>query len=152
MYKYQMEHVFSYTGTLAPPEIIGPVPEGIRGNFYITGGTVKGPRLQGRLRPVGADWFVLRPDGVGHPDVRLTIETDDGALIYMTYIGFGDAGVDSYEKMLRGEMPATLPLKHAPSLRTAHPAYQWLQREFLVAIGEFDLATLSASYDVYALH
>ena len=36
MIDYQLEHICSYTATLAaPPEIIGPVPEGIRANFYV---------------------------------------------------------------------------------------------------------------------
>jgi len=34
MIDYKLEHIFSYTGTLAPPEMIGPAPEGIRVNFY----------------------------------------------------------------------------------------------------------------------
>ncbi|MBN8887109.1 MAG: DUF3237 domain-containing protein [Rudaea sp.] len=151
MFKYEMEHLFSFTGSLAPPELIGPVPEGIRGNFYITGGEVKGPRLNGKVRPVGCDWFHLRRDGIGGPDVRTTIEADDGALIYVEYAGFADMGEDGYEKMARGELPAKLPLKNRVLARTAHPQYQWLHRAFAISIGEFDLATLSASYDVYAV-
>ena len=56
MFEYQMEHIMSYNATLAPPEVIGPLAEGIRVNFYVTGGTVTGPRVFGKLRPVGADW------------------------------------------------------------------------------------------------
>lgn len=151
MFKYAMEHLFSYTGNLAPPELIGPTPEGIRGNFYITGGSVHGPRLNGKLRPVGADWFCLRADGIGTPSVRTTIESDDGALIHVTCEGFGDLGEDGYAKMLRGELPAKLALKSRVIASTAHPNYQWLHREFCISIGEFDLASLSASYDVYAV-
>ena len=82
---------------------------------------------------------------------RTTIETDDGALIYVEYAGFADMGEDGYEKMARGELPAKLPLKNRVFARTAHPQYQWLHRAFAISIGEFDLATLSASYDVYAV-
>ena len=152
MFPYEMEPVFSYTvGLAAPPEVIGPVPEGIRANFYVTGGTVQGERLKGRVRAVGGDWFLIRRDGIGQLDVRTTIETDDGALIDVAYCGLGDLGPDGYDKFLRGELPKTLTLRTAPQLRTAHPAYQWLQRAFCVGIGEVDLERFSVSYDVYAV-
>lgn len=49
MFSYSLEHIFSYTATLNPPEVIGPVPEGIRLNYYVTGGQWKGQRLKGRF-------------------------------------------------------------------------------------------------------
>ena len=57
------------------------VPEGIRANFYLDGGTIEGPRLQGKVLAVGADYLLLRSDGVGVLDVRATFEAADGALI-----------------------------------------------------------------------
>jgi len=151
MYPYQMELLFSYTARLSPPEMIGPVPEGIRVNFHVTGGEASGPRLSGRIRPVGADWFLLQPDGVGELDVRATLEAPDGALIYTRYRGLTDFGVDGYAKMLRGELPAKLSLRTAPKFSTAHPAYQWLHRRFCIGVGEVDLNALTASYDVCAI-
>ena len=71
-------------------------------NYYVTGGEVTGPKLRGKLRPVGADWFTLRTDGVLVLDVRATIESDDGALIYVTYRGLTDFGEGSYDQVLRG--------------------------------------------------
>jgi len=66
MHDYTMEHLCSVTATLEnPPEIIGPTPEGLRLNVYISGGEVTGPRLQGKVLPVGADWLTVRSDGVG---------------------------------------------------------------------------------------
>ncbi|WP_020650923.1 DUF3237 domain-containing protein [Solimonas variicoloris] len=146
------EPLFSMQATLqAPPELIGPVPEGIRVTFYVSGGRVEGPRLRGRLRPVGADWFTLRRDGVGQLDVRATIETDDGALIQVDYPGLTDVGADAYERFLAGEMPPRLALHTGPRLRTAHPDYQWLQRLYCVGVGEADLQTFEVRYRVYAL-
>ena len=48
-------------------------------------GELRGPKLNGKVRPVGADWALLRPEGVTITDVRATIETDDGALISAAY-------------------------------------------------------------------
>jgi hypothetical protein len=147
-----LEHLFSYMANLkAPPEIIGPVPEGIRVNFYVTDGVLTGPRLRGRLLPVGGDWLTLRRDGIGVLDVRATIETDDGALIDVAYRGIGDLGEDGYEKFLRGETPKKIALRTAPMLRTAHPRYQWLHRVFTVGVGEADFERFAVRYDVYSI-
>ena len=81
MHEYRMEHLFSCTVDLKnPPETIGPTPDGLRINFYIAGGVVTGQKISGRFLPVGADWAIMRTDGVGVLDIRATIETIDGAL------------------------------------------------------------------------
>jgi hypothetical protein len=107
---YNLEHLFSYTVILDEPEVIGPVAEGIRVNLHFTGGEINGPKVYGKLRPVGADWLTIRTDGVGILDVRATIETQDEALIYSSYTGVGDLGEDGYDKFLQGDPPReTLP-------------------------------------------
>ena len=95
MFEYDLEHVMSYTLRLNPPEVIGPVSEGLLANFYFAGGEVNGPKVYGKLRPVGADWLTIRTDGVGILDVRATIETREEALIYLAYTGVGDLGEDA---------------------------------------------------------
>ena len=153
MINYTLEHLFSYNATLHPPEVIGPVPEGLRANWYISGGEVHGPKLHGKLRPVGADWLTIRPDGVGVLDVRTTIETHDGALIYVAYSGVVELGEDGYQKLLRGEpLPSGLPLRTAPRCSTSHPDYRWLNRLQCVGIGQsFAEERSEVVYDVYAL-
>ena len=83
--------------------MIGPLPEGIRAIFYVTKGEITGPKLRGRILPGGGDWLMVKPSGVGILDVRATLESDDGALIYIAYTGVGDLGEDGYQKFLRGE-------------------------------------------------
>jgi len=152
MFDYTMEHICSYTATLeSPPEMIGPVPEGIRLNAYVTGGEVTGPRIQGKLRAVGADWLTLRSDGVCILDVRGTIETHDGALIYLAYPGVGDLGEGGYEKFLAGEAPETFSIRTAPRLSSSHPDYTWVNRHQYVGVGAGDFANFSVAYDLYAL-
>jgi Protein of unknown function (DUF3237) len=152
MIDYTLEHLFSYTGTLAAaPEVIGPVPEGLRVNFYSTGGDIVGPAVRGCVRPVGGDWMTVRRDGVGVLDVRTTFETDDGALILVTYGGVADLGPDGYDRFLRGDLPATVPLRISPKFGTSHPAYEWLNRMHCVGVGEYRAAANAACYDVYAV-
>ena len=151
MFDYKLEHLFSYTVTLEPPEVIGPVPEGIRSNFYVNGGEATGPRVHGKVRPVGGDWATLRTDGVAILDVRATIETGDEALIYVSYTGMGDLGEDGYERFLRGELPGSVPVRMVPRFSTAHPGYQWLNRLQCLGVGEVNLESLEVAYDVYAV-
>ena len=99
----------SYNASLAPPEIIGPIAEGIRVNFYVTDGLFAGPKIKGKVRPVGGDWLTLRKDGIGILDVRATMETDDGALIYIVYTGTLDLGAEGYKNFAEGKLPEFYP-------------------------------------------
>jgi hypothetical protein len=151
MFDYKLEHVCSLKYLLAEPEIIGPVGEGLRLITPIAGGEVTGPRLSGKIRPTGADWATIRRDGVVVIDVRATLETDDGALIQLTYTGRGDLGEGGYESFLRGDPVPVVPLRIVPVMQCSHPDYAWLDRPQFVGVGAADLAKLSVSYDVYAL-
>lgn len=65
---------------------VGQTPRGHRQIAPVTGGRFEGARLNGKVYP-GADWVINRPDGVMLIDVRLTLESDDSALIYLSYEG-----------------------------------------------------------------
>ncbi|WP_116366689.1 DUF3237 domain-containing protein [Parahaliea mediterranea] len=152
MFEFEMDHLFSYHAILqSPPEVIGPVAEGLRLNYYVTGGEVSGPRVRGKVRPVGADWLTIRTDGVGILDVRATIETHDQALIYIAYQGVADFGENGYKAALDGDLPATVGLRCAPRLQSSHPDYLWVNRIQCVLVGESDVVNSIVSYDGYAL-
>lgn len=152
-YSMQMEHVTSYRATLAEPEVIGPVPEGLRLNFYVTGGEVLGPRIKGVVRPVGADWLTVRPDGVGILDVRTTLETEDGALIYTHYTGVAEFGPEGYSRFIEGTPPPPegFDLKIRPVYQTSHPDYLWLNRAFCIGVGKAFPDKREVSYDIYSI-
>jgi len=150
--EYKLEHILTYTGRLvSSPEVIGPLPEGIRVNFYSAGGEIVGPRIRGELRAVGGDWATVRKDGVMRLDVRTTFETHDGALILVTYRGVVDLGENGYEAFLRGELPQVARIRTSPVFSTSHPDYLWLTRLFYLGVGEYRAATNEAKYDVYAV-
>lgn len=75
------EHVFDETVTIADLLNIGKSKYGERRLIPITGGTFKGPNIQGVVVPGGADWQLTRPDGDTELDARYTLKTDDGVLI-----------------------------------------------------------------------
>jgi len=146
-----LEYICSYWATLASPEVVGPVAEGIRINLYVTDGEVSGPKMRGRLRTVGGDWLLLRTDGVGLLDVRATMELNDGALVYTTYGGVVDLGPDGYNQFLKGILPPRPELQIVPRYHTGHPDYLWLNRLQCVGVGVFDVAQSRVSYDIYAM-
>ena len=150
MYEYDLEHVCTMSVSLqSPPEVIGPTPDGLRLNIYITGGEVHGERINGKFRPVGADWLTVRSDGVGVLDIRATIETTDSALVYVSYQGLADAGEDGYQRFLDQDLPARVPLRGAPRFQTAHPDYLWLNRIQCLNVGEVDTQAWQVGYDLY---
>jgi hypothetical protein len=92
------------------------------------GGWVKGPKISGILLSPGADWFHVLPDGTGRLDVRGTLKTDDGALIYISYNGIVSQPKESAEREEKGEVLTSKDeyFLTAPTLQTASQKYAWL--------------------------
>ncbi len=124
--------------TTAPVQAIGAVPHGARLTFPITGGTFAGERLRGNVLPGGGDWATLRPDGVLELDLRITLETDDGALIHMTFDGIRHGPPEVIAALGRGEAvdPARYYFRTVPRFETAAPKYAFLNRIVAVGVGE----------------
>ncbi len=106
----------------AATQQVGSTPHGVLSIFPVIGGSFEGERLRGRVLPGGADWATARPDGTFELDLRVTLETDDGALIHMTFTGIRDDANQYFR---------TLPL-----FETAAPKYAFLNRLLAVGIGE----------------
>lgn len=99
------------------------------------GGTFVGPRLKGEVLPGGGDWVLLRGDGVNELDIRLTLRTNDGPLIYVRCDGIFDAGPDVRARIAAGEdvAPAEYYFRTTLVFETGAEQYRWLNR--LVAVG-----------------
>lgn len=88
MSEVETEFLFEARVELAEPQHLGQTPEGYRMIIPVAGGRFEGPRLSGEVVPMsGADWSRIRPDGSGALDVRMTLRTDDGALIHVHWHG-----------------------------------------------------------------
>jgi hypothetical protein len=106
----------------APIQEIGPTPHGTLSIFPIVGGTFDGERLRGTVLPGGGDWVTRRTDGVFELDLRATLETDDGALVYLTFSGVRDDASHYFRTL--------------PRFETAAPKYDFLNRLLAVGLGE----------------
>jgi Protein of unknown function (DUF3237) len=124
--------------TVASPQKIGAGPHGTRLTAPITEGHFEGPRLRGRVLPGGGDWTILRGDGVLELDLRVTLETDDGALIHMTSLGIRHGPPDVVAALARGETvdPSAYYFRTLPRFETGHPKYEFLNRLLAVAGGD----------------
>jgi hypothetical protein len=122
----------------APPQQLGTVPHGVRSFVPVTGGDFEGPRLRGKVLPGGGDWLLLRSDGVLELDLRVTLETDDHALIYMTFQGLRHGVPDAIAALGRGEVvdPATYYFRTLPRFETSAEKYAFLNRMITVGVGE----------------
>jgi hypothetical protein len=122
----------------APPQKIGAVPHGLRSIVPVTGGDFEGPRLRGRVLPGGGDWLLLRSDDVLELDLRITLETDDHALIGMTFQGLRHGPAEVIAALGRGEVvdPATYYFRTLPRFETAAEKYAFLNRIVAVGVGE----------------
>lgn len=123
---------------LGSPQVVGDGPYGLRRIIPIEGGTFEGPRLSGRVLPGGADWQFIRPDGIAELDARYTLETDDGALIYVSNPGIRRGPKEVMERLARGEKcdPGEYYFRTRPVFETGSPKYQWLHGIVGVGVGE----------------
>ena len=96
-----LEHLYDMHADLEPPQVVGATPLGMRQIFIVKGGTVDGPHIKGAILPCGGDWVLIRSDGAVQLDVRATLRTDDGALIYATYGGLIIAEPAVFGRLLR---------------------------------------------------
>lgn len=123
--------------TLAAPQELGDTPHGRRRVIAITGGSFRGERLSGRVLPGGADWQLVRADGVAELDARYTLETADRALIYVRNFGYRHGPADVMRRLAAGEAvdPALYYMRTTPRFETGAERYRWLNGLICVASG-----------------
>jgi hypothetical protein len=130
---------------------IGAAPIGWRALYPVNGGRFEGPRLSGRVLPDGADWIVRRSDGATVIDVRLGLETDDGAVIAMSYTGLIVVAPEAAGRFRKGQPVAydETYIRTTPRFETADPRYDWLNR--IVAVANGAPRGVSPTYQVFAI-
>jgi hypothetical protein len=132
------DFVSRFSVAVGAPVEIGAAPGGLRRIVPILGGTAEGPGLSGEILPGGADFQLIRPDGVAEIEARYTLRTPDGALVYVVNRGLRHAAPEDMARLLRGEPvpPERVYFRTAPVFETAEPTLAWLQRRLFVALGE----------------
>jgi len=144
--------LFTIEMTLHPLHDLGATPHGHRRIIPVSGGAFEGTRLRGIVLPhAGSDWLIERADGSFQQDARLGLQTDDGAVISMSYRGIRHSAPDVAARLARGEAvdAADYYLRTAPFFETAAERYAWLNT--IVSVGVGRRVPGGVVYDVFEI-
>lgn len=140
-----LEHVFDIEILFgADRTIFGPLPGGgSQGYTPPIGGTISGPKLSGSVVPhSGADYPLVRADGVIELNAHYLLKADDGTLIYIMNKGYlvpsGQGGQPSYFRI-------------TPYFRVPAGPHDWLARTCIVGGGERRSGPDRSLFRYYAL-
>lgn len=144
-----LEHLMRVTITLSPALIVGTTAAGTRRIINITGGHFAGKDLSGEVLPGGADWQLVRADGVAILDARYILRTHDGALIYVQNRGVRHGPRDVLAAIARGEDvdPASYYMRTTPTFEATDPRHSWLND--IIAVGSGIRRADSVALDFY---
>src|SRR5579859_4240630 len=122
---------------VSPVQLVGKTREGTRRVIPVPGGSFHGERLSGVVLEGGSDWQRVREDAIAL-DVRLTLKTDGGALIGMSYRGIRHGPPEVLARLDRGErvLPSDYYFRTTPLFETGAGEYDWMNRIVAVGIGD----------------
>lgn len=132
-----LEHVATVVVEVGAPQEVGDTPQGRRRVIPITGGTVQGPRLLGKVLPGGADFQVIRSATYTDIHARYVIETPEGDRVYVENTGIRTGHADDIARLARGESvdPARIYFRSYPRFETASPALSWMNDSLFIGTG-----------------
>jgi hypothetical protein len=133
-----LTRVYRLEATLGEPLDLGDLAQGRRRIVPLTGGTFTGPELNGTLLPgSSADWQIVLPDGTALGDIRYTLQTDDGDLLYVQSRGVRHGSADVLERLARGEDvdASQYTFRTSTQIETAAPALDWLNKGVFISVG-----------------
>jgi hypothetical protein len=141
--------IFTLQSPLGDIQMLGATPYGERRIINILGGTVEGPKLNGKVLPGGADWQIVRADGVVHLNARYTIETDTGGQILVDAEGYRHGPPEVMAALARDETvdPQRYYFRTLMRFETADPGAAWLNR--ILAIGRGARANRQVRIEVF---
>ena len=123
---------------LDPALVVGETAHGTRRIIPIIGGTVSGPTIKGEIIGGGADWQVLRKDGVTELEAHYQFKTDDGVLIYIKNPGIRAATPEIAAKLAKGEKvdPSEYYFRAVPKFEAPLGKYREINNAIYVCTGE----------------
>jgi hypothetical protein len=133
-----LKRVFRLEATLCEPLDLGDTPRGRRRIVPASAGTFVGPELNGTLLPgASADWQLVLPDGTTLGDIRHTLQTDDGALLYVRSQGVRHGSAEVLARLSRGEdvSPNEYTFRTWTQIETASARLDWLNKGVFISVG-----------------
>jgi Protein of unknown function (DUF3237) len=133
-----LSRVYRLEATLGEPLDLGDLVQVRRRIVPLTGGTFTGPEVNGKLLAgSSADWQLVLPDGTALGDVRYTLQTDDGDLLYVQSRGVRHGSPEVLARLARGEEvdASEYTFRTATQIETAAPALDWLNKGVFISVG-----------------
>lgn len=144
----ELVHECTFQARLEGAVTPGAGPFGTRAIMTVSGGWMKGPRLNGTLVGATGDWALVGPDGFARLDVRAQVQTDDGAVIYLTYPGLLEMNEATRAALAGGETQFDDHYyRTTPRMETGDARYAWVNQTIFVARGR--LVPGAVEYEVY---
>ena len=133
-----LTRVYRLEATLGQPLALGERPQGQRRIVPLTGGTSTGPELRGKLLPgASADWQTVLPDGTALGDIRYTLQTDAGALLYVQSRGVRHGSAEVLARLGRGEDvdASEYTFRTSTQIEATAPELDWLNKGVFISVG-----------------
>jgi hypothetical protein len=132
----ELEFVCELTAALAQPIEVGATPSGLRRIVNIVEGSFEGPLLRGSILPGGADWQIIRTDGVAELQAHYVLKTDDGVLIQVRNRGLRHGPEEILRRIAEGGRvdPSEYYFRTTPVFEAPAGRYEWLNRSVFVAM------------------
>ena len=133
----ETKYVFSLAIKIGAPILAGDLGHCVRRIIPILGGDVFGPGIKGTILPVGADFQVIRPNGLTELEAKYTFEMADRAIVYIENIGIRFGPKPLLDRIAQGEIvdPSLIYFRSAPKFETGSEKYRWLMEHLFVGSG-----------------
>ncbi|GFN31419.1 DUF3237 domain-containing protein [Paenibacillus xylaniclasticus] len=133
-----LKPVFEAKMEVGAVQEVGVTAKGIRKMIPILGGAFAGQEISGVILPGGADWQLVRPDGVAEIEAHYTMKTHDGVCIYIMNKGYRHGPPDIMAQMAQGieVAPEHYYFRSSPIFEVEQGKYDWLTRKVFVGTGE----------------
>jgi hypothetical protein len=133
-----LEHLCDLAVTIAAPVEVGQTPAGLRRMIPITGGTVTGPRVNGKVLAGGADFQLILGGGTqAHLDARYVIELNDGSRVFVQNTALRVASLENSQRIMNGQPvnPKEVYFRCQPKLEATTPEWAWLSESQFIGVG-----------------
>jgi Protein of unknown function (DUF3237) len=134
----RLTQVYRLEATLGQPLDLGDVAQGHRRIVPLTGGAFTGPEINGKLLPgASADWQIVLPDGTALGDIRYTLQTDRGDLLYVQSRGVRHGSAEILTRLARGEDvdASEYTFRTSTQIETGAADLDWLNKGVFISVG-----------------
>jgi hypothetical protein len=144
----RLEFIFAAHVTVGEPRDLGDIGKGRRRIVPITGGTFSGPDISGSVLRGGADWQIIRGDGVAELEARYTLQSEDGALIEVCNLARRHGPPEVMAALAAGREvdPTRYYFRGATFFETGAQRYAWLTRHIVVCTGHREPSVVKVEF------